>query len=66
MTWLEFEDQADRIKAVESGEADFALVGTDLNYEVNKNPRYQGPCLRKRYSSGLLLLPRGGFLEMGQ
>lgn len=38
ITWLEFEDQADRIKAVESGEADFALVGTDLNYEVNKNP----------------------------
>ena len=38
ITWLEFEDQKDRIKAVESGEADYALVGTDLNYEVNQNP----------------------------
>ena len=38
ITWLEFEDQNDRIKAVESGEADYALVGTDLNYEVNQNP----------------------------
>lgn len=38
ITWLEFEEQKDRIKAVENGEADFALVGTDLNYEVNQNP----------------------------
>lgn len=38
ITWLEYEDQKDRIKAVESGEADYALVGTDLNYEVNRNP----------------------------
>ncbi len=38
ITWLEFDNQEDRIKAVESGEADYALVGTDLNYEVNQNP----------------------------
>lgn len=36
--WLETENQIDRIKAVESGEADFGVVGTTLNYEVNTNP----------------------------
>ena len=38
ITWLNPEDQMDRIRAVESGEADFGLVGTSLNYEINSNP----------------------------
>ena len=36
--WLETENQIDRIAAVENGTADFALVGTSLNFEVNTNP----------------------------
>ena len=36
--WLETDNQIDRIRAVESGKADFALVGTSLNYEINSNP----------------------------
>ena len=38
ITWLETANQEERIAAVESGEADFGLVGTGLNYEVNTNP----------------------------
>ncbi len=38
ITWLETPTQEDRIRAVESGEADFGLVGTSLNYEINTNP----------------------------
>ncbi len=38
ITWLETGNQEDRIRAVESGEADFGLVGTALNYAVNSNP----------------------------
>ena len=37
ITWLNPPDQEDRIRAVESGEADFGLVGTSLNYEINTN-----------------------------
>lgn len=38
ITWLQPENQEDRIKAVLDGEADFGLVGTSLNYEINTNP----------------------------
>lgn len=38
VNWYETTDQMDRIKAVENGDADFGLVGTGLNYEVNTNP----------------------------
>ena len=38
ITWYNPEDQMDRIRAVENGDADFALVGTPLNYEVITNP----------------------------
>ncbi len=38
ITWLQPKDQAERIAMVERGEADFALVGTRLNYEVITNP----------------------------
>ncbi len=38
ITWLETENQEERIQAVEDGTADFGLVGTSLNYAVNSNP----------------------------
>ena len=38
ITWLNPDNQEDRIRAVESGEADFGLVGTSLNYEIITNP----------------------------
>lgn len=38
VNWYETTNQMDRLKAVENGEADFGLVGTPLNYEVNTNP----------------------------
>ena len=38
ISWLETQNQIDRITAVENGEADFGLVGTSLNYEINNNP----------------------------
>lgn len=37
--WYETENQEDRIKAVLNGDADFGLVGTQLNYEINTNPK---------------------------
>ena len=36
--WLETANQIDRIAAVKNGKADFGLVGTSLNYEVNTDP----------------------------
>lgn len=36
--WFETQNQEDRIRAVESGKADFGLVGTAFNYAVNSNP----------------------------
>ena len=38
ITWLETENQEERIQAVEDGTADFGLVGTSLNYAINSNP----------------------------
>ncbi|MBQ1305021.1 MAG: ABC transporter substrate-binding protein [Erysipelotrichales bacterium] len=38
VTWYETVDQTDRIRAVKSGEADFGLVGTALNYDVINDP----------------------------
>ncbi|MCR5229357.1 MAG: ABC transporter substrate-binding protein [Solobacterium sp.] len=38
VTWLQYDDQEERIRAVENGEADFGLVGTSLNYEIISNP----------------------------
>ena len=38
VNWYNPEDQMDRIEAVRNGEADFALVGTALNYEVLNDP----------------------------
>ena len=38
VTWIPYENQEDRIKAVLNGDVDFGLVGTSLNYEVNSNP----------------------------
>ena len=38
INWYNPEDQMDRIEAVRNGEADFALVGTALNYEVLNDP----------------------------
>ena len=38
INWYETVDQNDRIKAVKNGEADFALVGTTLNYSVLNDP----------------------------
>lgn len=37
ITWLQPENEVDRITAVEKGEADYGLVGTSLNYEVLNN-----------------------------
>lgn len=37
ITWLQPENEVERITAVEKGEADYGLVGTSLNYEVNNN-----------------------------
>ena len=34
INWFETENQQERIAAVKSGQADFGLVGTQLNYEV--------------------------------
>ena len=36
--WYDPEDQEDRIKAVKEGKADFGLVGTQLNYEIDSDP----------------------------
>lgn len=36
--WLETDSQEERIQAVLDGTADYALVGTPLNYEVLSNP----------------------------
>lgn len=38
ITWLQPKDQAERIAMVSRGEADFALVGTPLNYQVISDP----------------------------
>ena len=38
INWYETVDQMDRIRAVKNGDADFALVGTALNYEVIQDP----------------------------
>ena len=38
INWYTSEDQNDRIKAVKEGKADYALVGTQLNYPVNSDP----------------------------
>lgn len=38
INWYEPEDQNDRIAAVKSGEADYGLVGTALNYAVLQDP----------------------------
>ena len=38
VNWLETNSQEERIEAVLNGNADFALVGTPLNYEVITNP----------------------------
>lgn len=38
ITWYIPENQEDRIKAVENGDADYGLVGTPLNYAVISNP----------------------------
>lgn len=38
ISWYDPEDQRDRIEAVRNGDADFALVGTALNYEVLSDP----------------------------
>lgn len=36
--WYETDSQEERIKAVKDGKADYALVGTQLNNEVNTDP----------------------------
>lgn len=36
--WYETADQNERIEAVKEGKADYALVGTSLNYAVNSDP----------------------------
>lgn len=36
--WYETDSQEERIKAVKEGKADYALVGTPLNYAVNTDP----------------------------
>ena len=36
--WYETGDQNERIEAVKEGKADYALVGTPLNYAVNSDP----------------------------
>ena len=38
VNWYDPEDQKERIEAVRNGDADFALVGTALNYEVISDP----------------------------
>ncbi|MBE6115229.1 MAG: ABC transporter substrate-binding protein [Erysipelotrichaceae bacterium] len=38
INWYQPENQNDRIAAVKSGEADFGLVGTALNYKVLQDP----------------------------
>ena len=38
INWYNADNQEDRIKAVENGDADFGLVGTGLNYDVITNP----------------------------
>ena len=38
VNWYETADQHQRIAAVKSGEADFGLVGTALNYEIISDP----------------------------
>ena len=38
INWYNPENQLDRIAAVKSGEADFGLVGTSLNYEIISDP----------------------------
>lgn len=38
INWLETDTQEERIQAVLNGDADYALVGTGLNYEVITNP----------------------------
>lgn len=36
--WYETADQNERIEAVKEGKADYALVGTPLNYAINSDP----------------------------
>lgn len=36
--WYDSEDQNDRIKAVKEGKADYGLVGTQLNYNIDSDP----------------------------
>ena len=36
--WYDPEDQYDRIKAVKEGTADYGLVGTQLNYDIDSDP----------------------------
>ena len=38
VNWYESVDQHERIEAVKNGEADYALVGTPLNYDVLNDP----------------------------
>ena len=38
VNWYNPDDQTERINAVKSGEADYGLVGTSLNYAVNSDP----------------------------
>lgn len=38
VNWYETDEQEDRIQAVKEGKADYALVGTHLNYAVNSDP----------------------------
>ena len=38
INWYETADQNERIEAVKEGKADYALVGTPLNYAVNSDP----------------------------
>ena len=36
--WYDTENQNDRIKAVKEGKADYGLVGTQLNYDIDSDP----------------------------
>jgi len=38
INWYEAASQEERIQAVKEGKADYALVGTNLNYEINTDP----------------------------
>lgn len=38
INWYQTDNQEDRINAVKKGKADYALVGTTLNYDINSDP----------------------------